>query len=485
MTLDCLWTATELRKATGGRLVGGDNWSVTGVSIDSRTLEPGDLFVALKGPNSDGHDYVAAARESGAAGVLVEQATDDGLPALVVENSSEALAALGLTARARSDARIIAVTGSVGKTSTKEALRFALGRGKPTHASARSYNNDIGVPLSLARMPEHSAFGVFEIGMNHAGEITPLSRMVRPHVVIITAIEEVHIEFFDSIEDIADAKAEIFAGLEEGGTAILNRDNPMFGRLEAAARKAGIAHIVTFGFSDEADVYPLRTKILDDMSCVTAQVRDQAITYKVGAPGRHWVMNSLAILAAVQAVGGDLGLAGLALAEMAPVQGRGQRHPVALGPGSVFWVIDESYNANPASMRAALETLGNVSVDNNGRRGHGRAYMGRRIAILGDMKELGDAGPRMHGDLAGPIEENGIDLVVTVGDLMEHLAKRLPGHMHLGHAGRAREIMDIIRPAIEPNDVIMVKGSQSMGMAKIVEALMALGQKPHARVARG
>jgi len=485
MTQDCLWTAADMVNATGARPVGGADWAVTGVSIDSRTLEPGDLFVALKGPNSDGHDYLATARDAGAVGALVEEAPDDGFPALVVENSSEALVALGLAARARTDARIIAVTGSVGKTSTKEALRFALGRGKPTHASDRSYNNDIGVPLSLARMPEHSAFGVFEIGMNHAGEITPLSRMVRPHVVIITGVEEVHREFFDSIEEIADAKAEIFAGLEEGGTAILNRDNAMFERLKAAARKAGVANIVTFGFSEDADVHTLRTKILDDMSCVTAQVRDQVITYKVGAPGRHWVINSLAVLAAVQAVGGDLGLAGLALADMAPVQGRGQRHPVALGPSSVFWVIDESYNANPASMRAAFETLGNVSLGNDGRRGHGRAFAGRRIAVLGDMKELGDAGPRMHGDLAGPLQENSIDLVVTVGDLMQELATRLPGHMHLGHVAHAKEAVDILRPVIEPNDVIMIKGSQSMGMVKIVEALIALGQQPQARAARG
>lgn len=482
MTRASLWTAAEIAEATGGKLT-GDDFAVTGVSIDSRTLEAGDLFVAIKGPNADGHDFVDAAIKAGAAALMVEREIESPVPCVVVKDAKAALEALGRAARARTDARIIAVTGSVGKTSTKEALRYALGRSRATHASEKSYNNDIGVPLSLARMPADTAYGVFEVGMNHPGEITPLSQLIRPHVAVITAVEEAHREFFDSIKAIADAKAEIFAGLEPGGTVVLNRDNPLFDRLAGSARKAGVTELLTFGFSDDADVRPIRHKMHDDMSCVTAAVGDLIVTYKVGAPGRHWVMNSLAVLTAVHAVDGDLGLAGLALAEMAPVQGRGQRHKVTLGPRSAFWVIDESYNANPASMRAALETLGNVTPEVT--QGQGGRFSGRRIAVLADMKELGEASARFHADLAGALAENGIDLVVTVGEMMNHLAQALPGHLLLGHADGADGVMDLLRPAIEPNDVIMVKGSQSMGMARVVEWLRALGRTKTKKAANG
>ncbi|RMF12106.1 MAG: UDP-N-acetylmuramoylalanyl-D-glutamyl-2, 6-diaminopimelate--D-alanyl-D-alanine ligase, partial [Alphaproteobacteria bacterium] len=288
MTRSNLWTATEIASVTGGRLTGGGDWAITGVSIDSRTLVPGDLFVAIRGPNADGHDYAAAAADAGAAALLVERKIAGPIPCVVVDDAKAALAALGRAARGRTDARIIAITGSVGKTSTKEALRYALGRARPTHASEKSYNNDIGVPLSLARMAEDTVYGVFEVGMNHAGEITPLSRMIRPHLAIITGVENAHREFFDSIEAIADAKAEIFAGLEPDGIAILNRDNPLFGRLEVAARDAGVARVITFGFAEDAEVRPIRYSMHDDMSCVTAAVGDVIVTYKVGAPGRHW-----------------------------------------------------------------------------------------------------------------------------------------------------------------------------------------------------
>lgn len=485
MTEAALWTIEEIIDATGGRLAGAAGAPITGVSIDSRTIEPGDLFVALKGESSDGHDYVTSAFEAGAAATLVERENISGGPLVVVDDCLAALEALGRAARARTNAQVIAITGSVGKTSTKEALRFALGRGRPTHASAQSYNNYVGVPLSLARMPRETAYGVFEIGMNHAGEITPLTKMVRPNVAIVTAVAEAHREFFNSVEEIADAKAEIFLGVEPGGRAILNLDNAYFDRLKDHAKAAGITNITTFGFDENADVHPVKAKLLEDMSSVTAQIGDEMSTFKVGAPGRHWVMNALAVMAAVKVVGGDLGLAGLALAEMAPVQGRGQRRRVALGASTAFWVIDESYNANPTSMRAALETLGHVSVGVDEDRGHGNAFQGRRIAVLGDMMELGDLTERFHRDLAEPIEENGIDLVVTVGAHMTALAKALPGHLHLGHVSEAKEAINLLRPVITPNDVIMIKGSLSVGMARVVKDLGALEDKRSARTARG
>lgn len=466
-----LWTAQSLAAALQMPPVG--SWQCFGVSIDTRTLETGDLFVALPGTQADGHDYVAAAFANGAAAALVSRHVEGVAGAqIVVADSHAALIRLGIAARARTNARIVAVTGSVGKTSTKEALRLALGRGQMTHASAASYNNDIGVPLSLARMPADTEYGVFELGMNHAGELTALSKLVRPHVAMVTAVEYAHSAFFSCIEDIADAKAEIFHGLEPDGIAVINRDNAHFDRLAAVAQAAGAARIAGYGFDDAADVKVLRHALHEDCSCVTARVLDSIATYKVGAPGRHWLMNSLGVLTAVKMLGADLGLAALALADMMPVKGRGQRHRVLLEGRFPMWVVDESYNANPASMRAALDTLGNISP------GGTKNAQGRRIAVMGDMKELGEAGPRMHAGLAQSVTDNGIDLVLAVGDLMGDLADALPSSAVMARVATSDEAARIICAQVRANDVVMVKGSWSMAMAKVVNALLALhGQR--------
>lgn len=479
MSMTPLWTSDEALVATGGELI-GNPFVAHGVSIDTRTIEPGDLFVALPGVHADGHDFVAAAFARGAAAAVISRDLPDlAGPFLRVRDSQAALEGLGRHARARTSARILAVTGSVGKTSTKEALRLALGRGRLTHASAASYNNEIGVPLSLARMPAETAFGVFELGMNHAGELTALSRQVRPHLAMITNVEEAHRAHFNSVEDIADAKAEVFAGLEGDMIAILNRDNPHFDRLKAAAEAAGSRRIVTFGLDDAADAHAIRYALHEDCSCVTARIGDERMLYKVGAPGRHWVANSLAVLLAVQMLGGDLGLAALALADMMPVEGRGQRQQVTVSPNLSFWVVDESYNANPASMRAALDTLSNFNIETvEGRNGQATRIRGRRIAVLGDMRELGDAGPRLHAGLAQAIDDADVDLVLTVGELMRNLWDALPGHLKLAHAESAAEAVDLILAAVKANDVVMVKGSQSMGMIKVVNALVELGRAP-------
>jgi UDP-N-acetylmuramoyl-tripeptide--D-alanyl-D-alanine ligase len=484
MALDPLWTAEALAATVNGKLKTRD-WQVMGVSIDSRTVQPRDLFVALAG-TSDGHAFVKSALDAGAAGALVihkpESVSDERL--IKVSDTRKALAALGRAARARVHAGvgagIVAVTGSVGKTGTKEALRAALGRFRPTHASAASYNNDIGVPLSLARMPAGVGYGVFELGMNHEGELTPLSLMVRPQVALITNVEAAHIEFFTSVEAIADAKAEVFAGLQPGGTAVLNRDNTQFARLAAAAEDYGVGQVLSFGFSDEADVRLKQVALHETCSCITADVAGQVMTYKVGLPGRHWVANSLGVLAVVKAIGADLGLAGLALAELAAAPGRGQRYEIMLADGlnAKVTVIDESYNANPASMRAAIETLGQVNIERVTKTPSGTELRrrGRRIAVLGDMAELGLSAASLHAELAEALEAAKIDLVFTAGQNMAHLAARLSPEHKGGHAEVAAELGKRLLSQIQGGDVIMIKGSNSTGMGVVVDAILALGK---------
>ena len=391
MTGTPLWTSTEAAQATGGNATGG--WEANGVSIDSRTAERGDLFVAIEGPEKDGHAYVGAALAAGAAAAVVHRRPDGigaDAPLLLVEDTLAALTALGRRGRERGAARVVAVTGSVGKTGTKEALRHALAAQGATSASAASYNNLWGVPLSLARMPPGSAFGAFEVGMNHAGEIAPLARLIRPHVAIVTNVEAAHLAFFPSLEAIADAKAEIFEGVEPGGTCVLNRDNLFFDRLRASAARRPDIRIVSFGLSD-ADATAREVSLDADGSDVAADIRGRRIDYRIALPGRHWVLNSLAVLAAVEALGADAAEAAESLRTLAPLEGRGKTHSVAC-PGGTFTLIDESYNANPASMRAAIETLGRTSP-------RGR---GRRIAILGPMRELGDESLALHEALAAP-----------------------------------------------------------------------------------
>ena len=480
---DSLWTTAEVLSATGaaasGTAAGGAaNWQVTGVSIDSRTVQDGDIFFAIAGPNFDGHDYVSTALAAGASAAVVSReppGVGADAPLVQVENTLDALSALGRAARARMTGPVAAITGSVGKTGTKEALRAALQRYAPTHASASSYNNHWGVPLSLARMPRDSAFGVFELGMNHAGELRPLARLVQPRLVIITNVEPVHLEYFDSVTAIADAKAEIFEGLEKGGIAVLNRDSAFFGRLADAARAQGASQAIGFGESDAADARLIKAVANPDCSCISADICGQPMTYKIGVPGHHWVMNSLAVLASVQALGGDLGLAGLALAELTPPEGRGNRTRVELGEGS-FEIVDESYNANPVSVAAAISSLGALRPEEGA----------RRIAVLGDMLELGPDAPKFHADLAAPLAETGIDLVSTAGPNMQRLSEALPKKMRGGHGADSAEAAANVTRAVRAGDIVMVKGSLGSRMRLVVEALRDLETADHrARAANG
>ncbi|MCC7275179.1 MAG: UDP-N-acetylmuramoylalanyl-D-glutamyl-2,6-diaminopimelate--D-alanyl-D-alanine ligase [Alphaproteobacteria bacterium] len=474
MSAPPLWTADEIVAATGGRAT-ATGWHVDGVSIDSRTIAAGELFVALQGPSHDGHAYVAAALARGAAAALVDRRPERvGADAalVVVPDTLAALTALGRAGRDRSRARVVAVTGSVGKTGTKEALRLGLGAQAPTAASAASLNNHWGLPLSLARVPRDARYVVQEIGMNHAGEIARLAPIARPDVAVITTVEPVHIEFFASVAAIADAKAEIFLGTAVDGAAVLNRDSPHFERLAGHARARGIRRILDFGTAEGAFARLVAADLHATCSAVRAVVGGTAIDYSIGVPGRHWVLNSLAALAAVHALGADVARAAAALAKLSGMAGRGARHVVALPDGGTFTLIDESYNANPASMRAAFDVLGAT------RPGPG----GRRIAVLGDMRELGDLGPRLHSALADPLLAAGVDIVFCCGPLMTNLFSVLPAPLRGVHAATSDELAPIAAAAVRPGDVVTVKGSLGTRMAPIVQRLLAgpWGAAPHA-----
>jgi len=462
-----LWNANTVMAATGGQGAGDwHDWHAGGVSIDSRSVQPGDLFVAIKGPTFDGHDFASAALKAGASAVLIDHFPSDlaaDAPVLVVINATLALESLGLAARARTAAKIIAVTGSVGKTGTKEALRFVLEDQGPTTATQGSLNNHWGVPLSLARLPADDLYGVFEIGMNHAGEITPLSKMVRPHVCIITNVEDVHSAHFKSTEDIADAKAEIFLGLEPGGIAILNRDNAQYDRLCRAAEKAGVETIIGFGTHAEAQARLLDATPDCEGSVIKAVLGGAEYDYRIGVPGAHWVMNSLAVLAAVDAVGADIGMAARELANMVGLKGRGQRHTVE-GLGGTFVVIDESYNASPVSVKAALEVLGGMNPGS-----------GRRVAVLGDMLELGAQTEKLHAALVATLIKQKINLVFTAGQYTGALWDVLPKSMRGGSATTSASLLPKVKAMIRAGDVIVVKGSAGSNMSPIIEGLLDLG----------
>ncbi|MGO4386840.1 UDP-N-acetylmuramoylalanyl-D-glutamyl-2,6-diaminopimelate--D-alanyl-D-alanine ligase [Microvirga sp. 2YAF29] len=457
-----LWTKDEIAAATGAR-IGSGFTHATGASIDTRTLEPGDLYFAIKGDVHDGHDFVRAALEKGASSAVVSEEKASSFASdrlIVVPDVLDAMRRMGEFARKRTNARIVAITGSVGKTGTKEAMRVALSRQGRTHASVASYNNHWGVPLTLARMPRETEYGVFEIGMNHAYEILPLTGMVRPHVAVITTIEPVHIEFFPSLWGIADAKGEIFSSLEPGSTAVINRDSPYFERMKAHALASAAGRVVTFGEHESADIRAERVLVTPDQSIVEATVFGKPLTYKIGTAGRHIALNSLSVLAASHALGADLALVALSFAELKPPLGRGERTMLSIGDGEAL-LIDESYNANPASMRAALSNLGAVELD----------PQGRRIAVLGDMKELGEKGPGLHEGLAEAIEANAIDLVFAAGPLMKSLVGELPKAKVALHTETSAELVDAVRAAVRPGDAVMVKGSLSMKMALIVKVL--------------
>jgi UDP-N-acetylmuramoyl-tripeptide--D-alanyl-D-alanine ligase len=459
---EALWSEAELTATLGppnGRL----SARVEGVSIDTRTLRPGDLFFAIKGEVHDGHDHVGRAFEAGAAAAVIAKARRPDLaarePTFAVDDTLRALERLGKAARVRSRARVVAVTGSVGKTSAKEMLRVALAKSGPTHASAASYNNHWGVPLTLSRLPADAAFAVVEIGMNHAGEITPLVAMARPHVALVTTIAPVHIEHLGSLEAIADAKAEVFSGLEANGAAILDRDAPQFSRLERAARACG-ARVLSFGVGAQSDARLIEAVVEEGRTRVRARVLGREFDFALGAPGVHMARNALGALLAVDALGADLDRAAAALAEFAPQKGRGERFTLQ-SPSGPFTVIDESYNANPASMRAALALLGAARP----------GAQGRRIAVIGDMLELGPGGARMHAELADALGENRVDLVFGAGPLTRALYDAAPAPMRAAWAERSADILIPLADALRGGDVVMVKGSNGSRMEPVVAGL--------------
>lgn len=466
--MTALWTSAQLATATGG--TASAEFTAGGVTFDSREVMPGDLFIALKGENTDGHAFLSQAYAAGAAAALVTDTArlpEPGLPHVLVPDTFAALNQLGAEARHRMSGTVIGVTGSAGKTGVKEALRMALERDRPgrVHASVKSYNNHTGVPLSLARMPAETEFGVFEMGMNHSGELTVLSGLVRPHVAIITTIASAHRAFFDSEEAIADAKAEIFTGLEPGGVAVLNMDNRHFAQLKAAAERAGVGRIVTYGLTNpDADVRPRKVVPSEMCTSMTADVLGETLTFKIGMPGEHWALNALGVLAVVKVAGGDLGLAGLALGEMQGLEGRGKRTLIEVGGGTAM-LLDESYNANPASMAAALAVLGGFET-------RGR---GRRIAVLGAMKELGAESDRMHAELASAIDAAGVDQAILVGQEMSALARALPPRVSRQHVSTAEEALAAVRGLVRADDIILVKGSNSVGLGRVVRALNQQG----------
>jgi UDP-N-acetylmuramoyl-tripeptide--D-alanyl-D-alanine ligase len=448
-----LWTSAEIEAATGG--TASEPFEVTGVTFDSREVEPGFLFVAMPGTVADGHDFVGKAFDKGAAAALVSRPVEG--PHVLVADVPQALEALAVASRARMSGKVFGVTGSVGKTSTKEALAAALARRHPgrVHRSVKSYNNHTGVPLSLARMPRDSVYGVFEMGMNNRGEIAALTRLVRPHVALVTAIAPAHIENLGSMEAIADAKGEIFEGLEPEGTAIIPNDTPYRDRLLKAARRFAET-MVTFG-SGDADVTALHAVRGDKGgSLVTARLQSADLTYTIAQPGEHWVGNSLAVLAAVDAAGADLAAAGLALGDMGGLKGRGERHDVSVGGGTAL-LIDESYNANPASMAATLKSLATERIE------------GRRLAVLGTMLELGSHSDEAHAGLAPAVLSAGLAELILVGEATRPLAAALGGKLPVTVVANAAEAADALLARLAPGDAVLVKASNGIGLASLVE----------------
>ncbi|SLN52634.1 UDP-N-acetylmuramoyl-tripeptide--D-alanyl-D-alanine ligase [Roseovarius litorisediminis] len=470
-----LWSASDAAAATGGYST--TDWQATGVSIDTRTLQAGDLFVALKAAR-DGHEFVAKALENGAAAALVSYIPDgvaETAPLLIVDDVLMGLEALGRAARARSSARVVAVTGSVGKTSTKEMLRQVLGAQGKTHAAEASYNNHWGVPLTLARMPVDTEFAVIEIGMNHPGEIAPLSRMARPDVAMITTVAAAHLEAFDNIQGIALEKASIFEGLEPGGVAVINADLETSMILLEKARTAG-ARIVPFGAQSES--FTLKgVTLADDITVVQAQVLGGPMLFKIMTAGRHFAMNGLGVLAVVDALGADLGLAAIELSNWVPPPGRGTRETVLLDTADedlTIDLIDDAFNANPTSMAAALEVLAASAP----RDGVGRVSKGRRVAILGDMLELGPDEVALHSDIARSRHIEALDEIHCVGPLMRHFWQALPERRRGKWVETAEELADRVHRVIDAGDVVLVKGSKGSRVSLVVDALRRAGRMP-------
>ena len=465
MIQEPLWTGLGLVGALNARVSGGGlPRKASGVSIDTRTLEPGDLFFAIKGDARDGHEFVLAAFEKGAAAAVVDEAHARDFaaagPLFVVKDVQAALERLGAYARARTEAYIAAITGSVGKTSTKDMARLVFSRFGATHASAASYNNQWGVPLSLARMPAATRFGIFEIGMNHAGEIAALVEQVKPHVAVVTRVAPVHLEYFDSLEAIADAKAEIFGGLLEGGVAIVNRDDETFERLAEAARVSGAGHVFSFGSGEGAEARLISYETHDAVGVASAEIFGRRIHYRINAPGPHIAHNALAVLLVASVFDIDLEQAAAALEEFTPSTGRGRRETLERAGGTIT-LIDESYNANPTSMRAALELLAATTP----------GLGGRRVAVLGDMLELGPRSGELHAELGQDLARARVDLLFTAGPNMARAFYAAPEAMRAAHRLTAAELEGLLLSALRPGDVVMVKGSNGSRTGALVAAL--------------
>ena len=460
--MSALWTSAEAEAATLGHA--SRAFEATGISIDTRTLKPGDLFVALKGDARDGHEFVPAALKARASAALVSRkqpGLDSDASLLTVANTLRGLEDLARASRARTHAKIAGVTGSAGKTTTKEMLRLALGANGATHASAASYNNHWGVPLSLASMPREAQFGVFEIGMNHFGEVRALVGFVKPHVALITTIAPAHIEFFGTCDAIADAKSEIFEGIVPGGAALIPADSPYVERLKARARQAGVSRILSFGKADGADARILSMDESGDGMKVEAEIAGRSVHFRLGANGAHLASNAVGALLTVAMLDADVLNAAAALSEFAALKGRGAR----FNAGGIE-VIDESYNANPASMAAALAVLGSAQPVKGA----------RRIAVLGDMLEMGPDAASHHAGLAKDIESTRVDLVFANGANMRALYDALPASRRGAHSSTSAELAPQLMAALHEGDVVLVKGSLGSKMSVIIDALKARTQ---------
>ncbi|PWK60521.1 UDP-N-acetylmuramoyl-tripeptide--D-alanyl-D-alanine ligase [Roseicyclus mahoneyensis] len=461
-----LWTAADAAAATGGQIAG--YWQAKGICIDSRSVAKGDLFVALSAAR-DGHDFVADALARGAVAALVARIPEGVDPArlLIVADVMDGLRALGAAGRARTQARVIAVTGSVGKTTVKEMLRAALSPQGRTHAAEASFNNHWGVPITLARMPADTEYAVIEIGMNHPGEIAPLARLARPHVAIVTTVAPAHLEAFGVIEGIAHEKAAIFEGLEPGGTALAHADIGTAAILFDKAKACG-ATLIRFGVTEGVEARLVEAQVAEAATVIRAEILGTDRLLRIGAPGRHYAMNALIALTAAKVAGADATQAALALSGWTPFQGRGTREKITLSAADdlVIEMIDDAFNANPASIAAALDML--AASEPQGR--------GRRIAVLGDMLELGPTGPALHAAIAEHPAMARIATVHTVGPLMEHLYAALPGALRGQHASSAEEMAANLPQTLRSGDVLLIKGSKGIKVARVVDALRKLGQ---------